>query len=52
MEARKLLGKDAENVSDFELQQDIETAELLKDIFFDQQTIKTIKPIQISPKVP
>lgn len=32
--ARKLLGKDAQNVSDEELEKDIETAQLLKDLFF------------------
>ncbi len=33
--ARRILGKDARGVSDADLKRDIETATLLKDIFFD-----------------
>ena len=32
--ARKLLGKDANNITDEELEKDIEAATLLKDLFF------------------
>jgi len=35
-QARKLLGKEAENLSDEELQRDIDVATMLKDLFFDQ----------------
>ena len=34
-QARKILGKDAQNVSDAVLESDIQTATLLKDLFFD-----------------
>ncbi len=34
-QARKLLGKIAENISDEELEKDIKTAELLKAIYFN-----------------
>ncbi len=33
-EARKILGRKAKDLSDEELQQDIDAAELLKEIFF------------------
>jgi hypothetical protein len=34
-QARKLLGKDALLISDEDIQQDIEVAEMLKNLFFD-----------------
>lgn len=34
-EARRLLGKEVADATDVELQSDIETAELLKNLFFD-----------------
>lgn len=34
-QARRVLGKDAHGVSDTDLMRDIETANLLKDLFFD-----------------
>jgi len=33
-EARKILGADSANISDADIQKDIDTAELLKNIFF------------------
>ena len=40
-EARKLLGKDSTGISDQEIQHDIDTATLLKDLFFNITTSKT-----------
>jgi hypothetical protein len=37
-QARKILGKEAKGVSDEELSRDIETAMLLKDLFFNKLT--------------
>ncbi|MGI5828421.1 MAG: hypothetical protein ACOX6V_05375 [Patescibacteria group bacterium] len=34
-QARRVLGKDSQGVSDADLMRDIETATLLKDLFFD-----------------
>lgn len=34
-DARKILGKEAENLTDEELEKTIESATLLKDLFFD-----------------
>jgi hypothetical protein len=39
-QARKILGKTAKDVSDEELQDNIDTAELLKEIFFSLKTSK------------
>ena len=39
-EARRILGKAAQGVSDADLQSDIETATLFKDIFFSLHTRK------------
>lgn len=35
-QARRILGNKAKNISDELLQRDIDTAELLKELFFDQ----------------
>ncbi len=37
-EARKLLGLEVENISDEQLQKEIDTADLLKNIHFDLST--------------
>ena len=37
-QARRVLGKDAQGVSDADLERDIETATFLKDLFFDNYT--------------
>lgn len=37
-QARRILGKEAQGVSDTDLERDIETATLLKDLFFDNYT--------------
>jgi hypothetical protein len=50
--ARKILGKDALNVSDEELEKDIETAELLKDLFFKNLKIQRKNTSINPPNVP
>lgn len=47
--ARKLLGKTVENVSDEELQKDIDTATLLKDFFFDAYLKDRKKTVKLAP---
>lgn len=37
-QARRVLGKDAQGVSDAELERDIEAAAMFKDLFFDYHT--------------
>jgi hypothetical protein len=37
-EARKILGKDAENISDEDIRRDIDMAVLFKDLFFNINT--------------
>lgn len=50
--ARKILGKDAQNVSDEDLEKDIETATLLKNLFFDNFMNKRKKTGNSIPNVP
>jgi len=40
-QARKILGKVAESMSDAEIEQDIEVANFLKDLFFEITSSKT-----------
>ncbi len=50
--ARKILGKEAENISDEELQQEIDIALLLKDLFFDNLLKAKNKPSPTPPNMP
>jgi hypothetical protein len=45
--ARKLLGKEAVNLSDEEVQRDIDAAEFLKSVFFDQLVTKQKKSLKL-----
>jgi len=51
-QARKVLGKDADGVSDTDLEKDIEAATFLKDIFFSKQIKKPSGASTESPNVP
>lgn len=51
-QARKILGKDAEGVSDTDLEKDIEVARLFKDIFFSKEIKRPSRPSTASPNVP
>lgn len=51
IQARKILGKEAREVSDEQLEKDIQTAILFKDLFFDN-LIEQKRPTQTSPNVP
>lgn len=51
-QARKILGKDAEGVSDTDLEKDIEVARLFKDIFFSKEIKSPSRPSTVSPNVP
>ncbi len=50
--ARKILGADASNVSDEQLEKDIETAALIKDLFFHKLAKDHNKTSFTSPNVP
>ena len=39
-QARKILGKTAENMTDLEIEEDIKTATLFKDLFFELTSSK------------
>lgn len=49
--ARRILGKEARGVSDEELEKDIQTARLFKDLFFNN-LIRLRGASQTSPNVP
>lgn len=51
-EARKILGTLSDNISDNELEQDIEASTLLKDLFFEQLNKSHKKGIVGLPDVP
>ncbi len=50
--ARRILGKTAKGISDEQIQKDIDTAALLKDIFFDSFRKTQKKPSNPAPNVP
>lgn len=50
--AKRVLGKVAKGISDEQLQKDIDTATLLKELFFDNLLNKKKKASQTSPNVP
>lgn len=51
-EARKILGVLSDNISDDEIERDIEAARLLKDLFFEQLKKTRKKGIVTLPNVP
>lgn len=51
-QARKILGKDAEGISDTDLEKDIETATFFKDIFFSKETKRPSGTTTVSQNVP
>lgn len=52
LEARKILGKLAKNLSDEEIQKDIDSATLLKDLFFEKILHDRKMSTQTLPNVP
>ena len=51
--ARKIIGKEVKNVSDDDIQKDIEAATMFKDLFFNSLTRSKTKNVALkSPNVP